>query len=376
MLTSLAVMLAMVGQAGAAQAQPVQGGDARPVQALTVTRPGDSAPNTLIQVELSPLETPRLSPKKFGFSKEPWEFPWLSRGYVLAANAGQFDLRFRVYSQDRRPEDDPAPKIARMFTTLWHDTYSRLKLDHLTRYNGRIVDVFVCLGGKAGGEQRFDVTTENGVFKNVNTIYFYDINSFTDPIEMAREVAHEYGHAVLPAIGGYAAPEDWANGYLGEKLFLYWIREGMASGRLVPADAMGVTKEQLDAWLATNVDELVKKTNTVFPTESLLKDPSPAGMDRYLGLALYAAHTLPQSVFSRSLLLTGSTDAKDYLEAILLAAEEPEELVFRVPPFLKGKPIWIPHGKGKLTGAKILKQRGAWSQVQPGEGEFKITNPR
>ena len=51
-----------------------------------------------------------------------------------------------------------------------------------------------------------------------------EIDTSKPQAEACRELAHEYGHAVLPAIGGFKSPEDWANGYLGERLFLRWLR--------------------------------------------------------------------------------------------------------------------------------------------------------
>jgi hypothetical protein len=212
--------------------------------------------------------------------------------------------------------------------------------------------------------------------KSVNTIYIYDVNSFTDPIEMAREVAHEYGHAVLPAIGGYTAPEGWANGYLGEKLFMNWLRDGMAEGRLGPDDAMGATAAQLDAWLAQKSDPLVLDAAQTFPTDTWLANPTAAGMDHYLGLALFAGNVLPNSVFGRSMLLTGSTEAKDYPAALVLATEEPDEYEIKIPKLLADKPIWLPTGKGRITGGKILKFKAGWAQVQAPEGTLTVVNRR
>jgi hypothetical protein len=361
--------------AGLALLAPQEPGD-RQVQGIEIVRDKSKGPTAFLQVEMTPLERSRLSPKKFGNPPRPWEFPWLARGFVKTPGAAQYALRFRVYSQDRKEKDDRAQMVVRMMTALWEENYNRLRVDHSDNYNGRIVDVFLCWGGKAGGEQRFDVTFEGTQQKHVNTIYFYDLNSFTDPVETAREVSHEYGHASLPAIGTYEAPEDWANGYLGEKLFLRWARDAMAAGRLYSEDVMGATQSQLDAWIAKNVDPLVVKASQALPTPALLASRTAAGMDAYIGLALYASAILPEPVFARSLLLTGSTDAKDYPEAVALAAEEPDEFTIPVPAILKGRPLWIPLNKGKIAGGKILRSVGKWTKIQPTADQVVVTNRR
>ncbi len=343
---------------------------------VTFPRGPSKTVSTFLRVDLAPLEPSRFSPKKFGVPPTPWEFPWLTRGYAQPKSVPEGWLRFRIYSQDRKEKNDTAERVGQMLLALFEQSVTHLKRDHSEKYNFRIVDVFLCWGGKPGGEQRFDVINVKGEVIPINTIYFYDLPSFTDPVETAREVAHEYGHAVLPAIGGYEAPEGWANGYLGEKLFLTYLSEGMGMGLCTPDDAMGATKTDLDRWLAKNVQPLVTQASQTLPTPLLLADRSAAGMDRYIGLAMYAATVLPDAVFRRSLLLTGSTEAKDYPEAIALAAEEPEEFTLRIPSYLKGKTLWVPLNKGKVAGAKVLRYMGKWAKVQPTSDEVVVQNRR
>lgn len=365
----------MVSLLAAGLALVAQGPAERRIRADEITRNPALGATALIRTEMDYLEVSKRSPKKFGTPPTRWEFPWLVQGYVRTPGADQFMLRFRVYAQDRKANDDPAPQVARMLTAIWEENLNRLRIDHREQYNGKIQDIYLCWGGKAGGEQRFDVDFEAGQQKNVNTIYFYDLNSFTDPVEKAREVAHEYGHAILPAIGGFEAPEDWANGFLGEKLFLRWLRDAAMAGHVKPEDTMGAEAPQLDEWVKKNVDPLIVAASQNLPTAAYLKDKSEAGMDRYLGLALYAATVLPDSVFSRSMVLTGSIEAKDYPEAIALAAEEVPEYTLRIPAYLRGKSLWVPVTKAKIKGAKILRYVGKWAKIQPTATDVVLTNP-
>ena len=73
-------------------------------------------------------------------------------------------------------------------------------------------DVWLCTGGQSGGEQWR------------SNLYLYNLETPRSSIEWIREIVHEYSHLALPAIGGYTAPEYWANGYLGERLLVRWFQ--------------------------------------------------------------------------------------------------------------------------------------------------------
>jgi len=345
---------------------------------LSVT-PGSVA-RLWIQYTPDPLAEPHKSPKKFGENKMQWDFPWIVGGFShITGDDSNVELRFQVYSQEQK--SNRAVAVTQMLLRLWEFNTERLSLKHPTNYHLGIVDVYLCFGGQAGGEQLIDQEesrdrvnpNKTNIYK-VNTIYIYDTNSFTDPVEMAREVAHEYGHASWPPIGGFKDPEEWADGYLAEKVFLRWIRDAMARNELTPDDAMGATKAALDKWIAANVDPLILKAAQTEPTSDLLADPSKNGMDAFIGLALYLETIYPDKVFARTLML-GTYDAKNYPAGVVLAAEEPDQVTLKIPTTFIRKAIWIPLGTGKLTGAAILKKDPTgWVQIQVGANPIVITN--
>jgi len=343
--------------------------------------PPNSPAALYYQQDVNPLEPPRQSPKRFGEAKIQWPFPWLVTGFVHLNGDPNSHLIFRVYAQEQK--GNRAAQVARMLLRLSEFNLENLKLIHSPEYHNGIVDVFLCFGGRAGGEQLFDQefapdprSPERTIAYKVNTIYFYDMSSFTDPVEMAREVAHEYGHATLPPVGGFKDPEEWAGGYLGEKISLRWMRDALAKKELTPEDAMGATKEGLDKWLAANADPLILNGAQTQPTPALLADKSAAGMNAFIGLGLYIETIYPDNVFKRSLMLCGY-EAKDYPAAVVLAAEEPEEVTLKIPLKFIRKAIWIPLGTGKLTGAPILKKDpSGWVQIQVGANPIVITNVR
>jgi hypothetical protein len=362
------------------------------ISALAMTRqeqvvqivavPGN--PHLTIQNVISRLEPAQKSPKKF--HDEPWEFDWLTRGYGNLGEEGVGVLRFQVYSQERKDvRVDKAPLVTRMALQMWERCFHRLKLDNPTAYHGGVVDYYLCFGGDPGGEQAFDRELVPGLSQpvSVNTIYIYQLSTFKDPIEMAREVAHEYGHAVLPAIGGFRQPEAWANGYLGEKLFLTWIRDDMAKGKLAPEDAMGSGLGSLNLWVSKNVDKLVARAGTQFP-DTMLINESSGGMEAFEGLAMYVEELCPPSVFLRSLTYTQDahrtnvdmTPPTDYAKQVLLAASEVENLTLSVPACLRDqKTIWIPLGKGTCSGATVISRKDGWAQVGVLMPTIVIKNP-
>jgi hypothetical protein len=347
-------------------------------QKTILNMPAKSKTALFYQGPVEPIEPPALSPKRFGISKIQWEFPWLRDGYTLYAGSTA-QRSFQVFGQENKGES--VGHVTQMLLRLWDLNYNRLGFVHSPTYNQGLVQVYLCFGGKAGGEQLFDVqqgmntTTHRFVDVKVNTIYIYDIASFTDPIEMAREIAHEYGHATLPPIGGFKQPEEWSDGYLGEKLYLKWLRDGLVNGTIVSEDVLGATKEGLDKWLTANYDPVLEKAATTQPTVATLTDTSAVGMNQFIGMALEVDTIFGDSVFARSIKMTGSTEAKDYPAAAVLAVEEPDEITLNIPPNLVGKPIWIPLGTGKLKGAPWLKRDpNGWVQILPKGTPISISN--
>ncbi len=372
MLTLLAATVMAVGQEPAARWMQLQ-------------EPNNKPPRLSIYIGEKPLDPPKFSPKLFGDPPQKWQFDWVASSFGPDPEAPkdpetgeqQARIRFRVFSQVKKQDYDYSVLIARQSIRMWDVLFNRYRIGHRESVNKGIVDYYVCFGGDAGGEytQGEDVLPDNRTV-TVSTIYIYDVRSFTKPIEMAREVAHEYGHAVLPAIGGYTSPEYWANGTLGEKMFMRILRDQFAKNLIGPDDVMGATKTQLENWVQVHVDPLVVRAASEPPSVAQLSDKGKPGMDAYVGLVLYADTIFPPNVVTRSMLLTGSQEAKDYPEALLKATQEMPKITLAIPAYLKGKPIWIPLGKGKVGQAQILKRSGDWAQVLPQAGGVVITTAK
>ncbi|MEI8282573.1 MAG: hypothetical protein WCG75_09235, partial [Armatimonadota bacterium] len=241
---------------------------------------------------------------------------------------------------------------------LWSYNFSELKIDHKPDYSRSCVDVYLCFAGDPGGEQLFDEDPQaKGMSSKVNTIYIYDLPSLKEPLEKVRELCHEYGHASLPAVGGYDKPEYWANGYLGEKLFMNWLAQqpNLSSDQIYDCDPTLLKK-----WVAKTCEPLVTKGASNYPATKFLTGKTSESMNHYIGLMLWMQSILPQKIFGRTMKLMRTYNPKEVPEAIVSAIDGMESCTFTVPSYLVGKKVWLPFGYLKTSGATVLSRNGGW----------------
>lgn len=303
-------------------------------------------------------------------------YPFLSTGYARRADATagmQATLRFEVYAE-QRDDLSYADRVCLYLLRLWDMLSGRLNMDHPLQYR-RTVSVFLKRDGKPGGEQRITVgPDETGRPIKRNTIHIYDVASLDDPLEMCRELAHEYGHAVLPAIGGFREPEEWINGLMGERLFLRWLLEEMEAGRIPPAEAFDLQPDTLRAWLAPRADRLSASV-----LERGLTNTSELRVsDKFLGFVLAVESVYGGKLLGRGLMLANGNKPEDVLRGVSQALGERDDLTLRVPREAGGKPFWILlTGSGwVLEGGKLLEAReGGWVRLEPTSGLITAKRP-
>lgn len=334
-----------------------------------LTGPEGGEPRIQVIENLERLDPPKLSPK------EKWMFEWVVSGMGREQTGSEpYRLRIRTFAQQKKESEDPAARVTRMAMRMWDFLVRKLRIAQKEMYDDGRVHFYLAFGGKAGGEQLFDEDVEGGRARKVNTIYIYQVQNIKDPLELAREVAHEYGHAVLPPVGGFKEPEEWANGHVGEKLFLKYLRDEYKAGRLNAEDVCGAPLDRLDQFVQREADAMALDVWKNGPEIDRMGGSGAPAMDAYLSLVLYAYEALPIEAFRRSLLLIGSVSARDYPAAVILAASERESFVVSPPKSLAGKDVWIPLGKGKLTGGGVIKKSGDWALVRPLGGVLRVTN--
>jgi len=231
-----------------------------------------------------------------------------SRGNVAAG----YSQRFIIYgaAQESKPE---MVRAARLLLMLWDEERVRMHHDHTP--DEPTVHVWLCeqpgagLSPDTGGEQ----------FKS--EIYVYDVLRGRRPIEWAREVAHEYGHYALPGISGFRAPEEWANGVLGERLYLNWISDDIRAGKIPVSSMPYVTTAELNEYVAKQVTPLIHRVDSRGAIGLDLARRDAEGMDNYVALALYIDH------------FYGS---RQLLSAMSYTAPSHRDVLAEAPDFLRG----------------------------------------
>ena len=325
--------------------------------------------STLIESKALAPSAKKTSPK-FG-----WEFSHCAIVSKMEDDLSTSD-RFRVFSQSIEHPVARPDTVARMLCRLYDFNMTVLRLEHNSLFGGRVVDVYLCNEGTPGGEQMFGVdsgtTDVYGRPMKVNTIYLYDVDTLDNPLEACRETAHEYGHATLPPVKVPKGREEWANGHLGERIYLSWLRRAIKQGDLETSDAMGATLADLDVYWNSKVKPLVLRAakNGIDPRS--FQAGGEKAFDAYLALALYASTILPEEAFRRSLLLNDVETPMGYFKAVTEVCNERPSISIQVPNL--GIPeIWIPVGSGQVTGAKVLSKSNGWAKVRP-LGKVSIVN--
>lgn len=331
--------------------------------------PGEKVERLMLRMNNRKLEPVQVSPKN------RWQFEYITSGLARPDSDVNtpFRLRFRIFSQYRAAKNDPSEGIGRMLLRLWDWNIHRMRLEHGEKF-GSLVDVYLCFGGKPGGEQLFGSEERSGRPAPVNMIYIYDIKGLTDPLEMVREVAHEYGHATLPAIGGFSTPEEWGNGFLGEQLYLTWILRAIQAKEYSPNEFFGVTLTQIQQYMSKNVDPGIQKTLREGPAWSLITDKDANAMNRFLGYAMTAERVLPVSAFTRAMVLMRTPDTRGYLEALTEAVAELDSWEWNSSNWID-KTVWVPSGKAKVVGGDVLARRNGWTQIAVKKSKLSFSNP-
>ena len=251
-----------------------------------------------------------------------------------------------------------AKRVARLLLLLHGQNRERLKTDHAA--NERTLEVWLTrqvgdgLSPDTGGEQ----------FKN--QIYLYDYAAARKPVEWAREVAHEYGHYALPGVSGFKEPEDWANGVLGERLFLKWLRDDLNAGRLRAEDIPFVTPQDLEEFHQRQIVPLIRRIAREGADERFMKRTDAGGMNYYTGFVLYLDSVYGSRGLKDALSYTeparaGSLiQAADFLRGATAAFASMTEFSLAFPMLTKesrseAMMVYLPRGEFSVTSTGSVR---------------------
>lgn len=217
-----------------------------------------------------------------------------------------YTQRFLVYGADvnSRPL---VKRVATLLLILWNQEIKRFHHDHNS--DKLSIQVWLCQTKAAG------LLPDTAGEQFQSQIYIYDVDRERRPIEWVREISHEYGHYALPGISGFKEPEEWANGVLGERLFLKWIYEDLISGKVNAAVMPFVTEVDLLDFMNKQVWPLISRVSSVGISSAALARRDMQGMDNYTALALYIDQFYGSSQLLRSMSYTAPAKQDVFTEA-------------------------------------------------------------
>ncbi len=155
-------------------------------------------------------------------------------------------------------------------------------------------------------------------------VFFYGIGQERQPIEWVRELAHEYGHAVIPRVAGFVQPEPTANGELGERLLIDWLCQeaGLAAGESWPAAEAGAALDGLWGAPLDAARYLAEKGRSAFafwyeqgPSSELVVGQDEAAMTYFNGLALYIRAAYSDETLGEVMRASAGVTVADFLFA-------------------------------------------------------------
>jgi len=324
----------------------------------------------LITTRPLPVTPPYFRDPKYGadnsYDADPtfghWTFQQMLLAYEFDREQRCWRLRFRVIWQDAPDQGDQRLRLAKNCATLL------LRLSCLLRaYTGMtprftndgVINIWLTEKGVPGGETYDD------------SIYLYNAGMTRTPPEWVRELAHEYGHEVLPPVGGYAKPEWGANGYLGERLFLRWL--------LLNRD----TKSDSHTWvraldareiIADRIDQMIRRFAAIGPDSQVLTGTDKAAMDGFIGMACYLEISRG-SQYLATLLAGLSTPTfggpQGFLETLAKQEsyyQDPEHALvsLRLTGLPADTPLWV------YLSTPLGKEATAWKGEVTGGGQLKV----
>lgn len=167
----------------------------------------------------------------------------------------------------------------------------------------------------------------------VNNVYLFEIAEPRPEIEWARTISHEWGHLTLLAARGYKDPEGDAAGFLGERLFLKWLREDLQA--LPRSFDDFCERDGLQLYYTRQLAPLMARYNAGGPDDKRLGQLTTAGMDYYIGMALDTDEVFGSKVFGFALYHLEDTTPQALVNAVRNAVFLQTELKVKLP-------AWVP----------------------------------
>lgn len=193
--------------------------------------------------------------------------------YIQQPNDGEWRLAFRVlYNRLSEGAEELAPRVMRVLLQV-RATHAAYLGASWPAALTRPVDVWIRGEGDGGAEQ------------SGPNLFLLGAATPREPLELMRQIAHEFGHLALPGIGPLTAPEPWGNGFLGEMLYLRWLSRAPESA------ALCVPRAELAAYVRHEVEPLARAFAAAGWEGLAGQESGAGGLRLLLGMVLHLEDT-------------------------------------------------------------------------------------
>jgi hypothetical protein len=263
----------------------------------------------------------------------------------------------RLVTVHHQPEDTPrAQQTARLIARLLRLYRTHFHRDAPFPRDADTADVWLTPdtppnAQEAGGETRD------------NQVYIFATDAARSPIEWTRTVSHEWGHLTMYAARGFLSPENDAGGFLGERLYLKWMREEPRTG--APADD-GVTQDGLDLYWDRQIEPLMDLFADAGPTSPKLDGLDDEAMDLYIGGVLAADAAFGSALTGEALRSIEGVRSRDFFDSLRQTVSDrlaDSALPVRLPawvPLERGRYLVSDHDHGGAAGIPLRLSAPEW----------------
>ena len=199
-----------------------------------------------------------------------------------------------------------AQQTARLIARLLRLHFERFGRDPVFPRDADIADVWLSPETPPNARDAGGATHDNQV-------YFFATGAPRSPIEWTRTVTHEWGHLTMNAARGFREPENDAGGFLGERLYLKWLR---ADKNLPSPSDDGVVPAGLDLYYERQIAPLISRFSKSGPSANTLKAMNQASMDLYIGGILASDTTYGSRITGQALRNIEGVRPQDFFVAL------------------------------------------------------------
>ncbi|HOJ20122.1 MAG TPA: hypothetical protein PLU39_16965 [Armatimonadota bacterium] len=209
---------------------------------------------------------------------------------------GEWRLAFRVlYDAHQEGAEELAPRAMRELLRVRAVTLAHI--GDPRRALSAPVDLWLLGNGDGGAEQ------------SGPNLYLHGTRNTRAPLELLRQIAHELGHLIFPAIGPLDEPETWGNGFLGEVLILRWLARAPAPKEsAVPAEALA-------AYVRQEVEPLARAFAVAGWAGFAGEERSAGSLRLLLGMVLHLEDTQGTKALSELMRSLNGTTVPHWIDA-------------------------------------------------------------